>query len=487
MFKEIIKRDGRIVDFDSSKITNAIFKAGHATGEFGMDIAKKLTIKVLDLATEIIKNKIPTVEEIQDIVEEVLLNSPYKRTAKAYIIYREQHARIREITTKASVDLVDQYLKQSDWRVKENSNMGFSLQGLNNYVSSEVTKTYWLNSIYPPEIRKAYVEGDFHIHDLGCLSVYCVGWDLQDLLLIGFKGAEGKVESSPAKHFGSALGQIVNFFYTLQGECYSADTQVLTYSGWKYFYQLNEEDKIFTLNIQTNEIELQKPVRFYEFDYDGELYNFKSKKIDLLVTPNHNMLVDQYSPNYKGSLYKRKFVKAKDFNPNEHFIPKQAIWKGKKDEYFVLPGIEIQQYSGLTKKYKKIKIESKKIPMDVWLKFFGFYLAEGTTTIRKRNRVDRKKPYYEYQVRIFQNKGSKSDEFEEEVLKKLPFRYIKKISGKKIEFVIYNKQLFSYLTQFGKSEDRFIPQEIKDLDKNQLKILTEWIMKGNGYKGNGNI
>ncbi|MCX7917085.1 MAG: ribonucleoside triphosphate reductase [bacterium] len=222
MFKKIIKRDGRIVDFDSSKITNAILKAGQATGEFGIEIAKKLTIKVLDLALEIIKDKIPTVEEIQDIVEEVLLTSPYKKTAKAYIIYREQHARIREITTKASLDLVDKYLNQIDWRVKENSNMSFSLQGLNNYVSSEITKTYWLNHIYPPEIRKAYVEGDFHIHDLGCLSVYCVGWDLQDLLLTGFKGAEGKVESSPAKHFGSALGQIVNFFYTLQGEAAGA-------------------------------------------------------------------------------------------------------------------------------------------------------------------------------------------------------------------------------------------------------------------------
>ncbi|MCM8771762.1 MAG: ribonucleoside triphosphate reductase [Candidatus Omnitrophica bacterium] len=222
MFKKIVKRDGRIVDFDSSKITNAIFKAGQATGEFGMDTAKKLTIKVLDLALELIKNRIPTVEEIQDIVEEVLLNSPYKKTAKAYIIYREQHAKIREITAKANLDLVDQYLKQSDWRVKENSNMSFSLQGLNNYISSEITKTYWLNSIYPPEIRKAYIEGDFHIHDLGCLSVYCVGWDLQDLLLTGFKGAEGKVESSPAKHFGSALGQIVNFFYTLQGEAAGA-------------------------------------------------------------------------------------------------------------------------------------------------------------------------------------------------------------------------------------------------------------------------
>ncbi|MCD6220587.1 hypothetical protein J7K25_00275, partial [bacterium] len=222
MFEKIKKRNGEVVNFDASKITNAIFKAGQATGEFGIDVAKKLTLRVLDIAIDIIGEKIPTVEEIQDIVEEVLITSPYKKTAKAYIIYRDQHAKIREITTKASLDLVDQYLRKVDWRVNENSNMSFSLQGLNNYVSSEITKTYWLNNIYPPEIRTAYINGDIHIHDLGCLSVYCVGWDLQDLLSVGFKGAAGKVESSPARHFRSALGQVVNFFFTLQGEAAGA-------------------------------------------------------------------------------------------------------------------------------------------------------------------------------------------------------------------------------------------------------------------------
>jgi len=222
MFEKIRKRDGRIVKFDPERITNAISKAGQATGEFGRDIAKKLTLRALNLAQQAISDDIPSVEEIQDIVEEVLLTSPYKKTAKAYIIYREQHARIREITAKANVDLVDQYLEKIDWQVNENSNMSFSLQGLNNYISSEISKVYWLNKIYPPEIRKAHIEGDFHIHDLGVLSAYCVGWDLYDLLLEGFKGAPGKVESKPAKHFRSALGQIVNFFYTLQGEAAGA-------------------------------------------------------------------------------------------------------------------------------------------------------------------------------------------------------------------------------------------------------------------------
>lgn len=137
-------------------------------------------------------------------------------------MYRDQHRQLREIARTAHVDLVDSYLGDLDWRIKENSNMGYSLQGLNNYISSEVSKTYWLNKIYPKNIGDAHRAGDMHIHDLGLLSVYCVGWDLLDLLREGFTGVEGKVSSKPAKHLRSALGQIVNFFYTLQGEAAGA-------------------------------------------------------------------------------------------------------------------------------------------------------------------------------------------------------------------------------------------------------------------------
>ncbi len=222
MFEKIKKRDGRIVEFDSSKITAAIAKAGKATGEFGDRETRKMTLRVLTLAHELRLGPTPEVEEIQDIVEHVLLDSPYHSTAKAYIIYREQHAQIRSITTKANVDLVDHYIQRLDWKIKENSNMCYSLQGLNNYISSDVTSEYWLNKIYPPEIRRAHKDGDLHIHDLSLLSIYCVGWDLQDLLKNGFKGVEGKVESAPPRHLRSALGQIVNFFYTLQGEAAGA-------------------------------------------------------------------------------------------------------------------------------------------------------------------------------------------------------------------------------------------------------------------------
>jgi len=222
VLENIKKRNKRIVQFDSSKITAAIAKAGSATEEFGEREAKKLTLRVLTLAHEFRLDPAPEVEEIQDIVERVLLDSPFYKTAKAYILYREQHAQIRKIATKANVDLVDTYIEKLDWKIKENSNMCYSLQGLNNYISSDVTKEYWLNRIYPPEFRHAHKNGDLHIHDLSLLSIYCVGWDLEDILKQGFKGVEGKVESAPPKHLRSALGQIVNFFYTLQGEAAGA-------------------------------------------------------------------------------------------------------------------------------------------------------------------------------------------------------------------------------------------------------------------------
>ena len=247
--------------FNAEKITSAIAKAGAATGEFDAAVARKLTIKVLNLAENLFNDTILNVEEIQDIVEEILLGSPYRRTAKAYIIYRDQHARLREITNKMEVDLVDQYLKKKDWKINENSNMDYSLQGLNNYISSEVSKVYWLNEIYSPEVRKAHTDGDFHIHDLSLLSVYCVGWDLYDLLIEGFRGVSGKVESKPARHLRSALGQVVNFFYTLQGEAAGAqafsnfDTLLapfIRYDGLSYT-EIRQalQEFIFNINVPT--------------------------------------------------------------------------------------------------------------------------------------------------------------------------------------------------------------------------------------------
>ena len=217
----VTKRNGEPVDYDENKIVIAIAKAGKATKEFDKTDAVKLANQV-SMEIDIRNITVISVETIQDIVEDTLLASRYKKSAKAYVLSRAQHSSMRKIAESAHIDLVDKYLDKLDWQVKENSNMSYSLQGLNNYVASEVTKTYWLEKVYPSEIGNAHLHGDLHIHDLNLLSVYCVGWDLFDLLSQGFTGVPGKTASKPAKHFRSALGQIVNFFYTLQGEAAGA-------------------------------------------------------------------------------------------------------------------------------------------------------------------------------------------------------------------------------------------------------------------------
>ncbi|MBI4708932.1 MAG: ribonucleoside triphosphate reductase [Candidatus Portnoybacteria bacterium] len=218
---QVQKRDGRIVDFDQEKITYAIHKAITATGQGNGKQARDLSEKVVSLLKKRFrKGEIPKVEEIQDIVEEVLILREYVETARAYILYREQRRRIRESSTAIdeAVEMVDKYIQELDWQVKENANMAYSLQGLNHYITSAVTKKYWLDKIYPKEIRDAVNSGDFHLHDLDILAAYCCGWDLYDLLIKGFRGVVGKVESKPAKHLRTALAQLTNFFYTLQGE-----------------------------------------------------------------------------------------------------------------------------------------------------------------------------------------------------------------------------------------------------------------------------
>jgi ribonucleoside-triphosphate reductase (formate) len=217
---KIKKRDDRIVDYDLLKVEEAIYKAMEAVGDPNHKRAAKLALAVeKEMGKKFHERTIPAVEEVQDLVEEALIKNKQIKTAKAYILYRDQHARIRDLKSLIDSDaLMEGYLVQSDWRVKENSNMAYSLQGLNNHVASAVSAHYWLHKVYPEEVRDAHTNADIHIHDLQTLAAYCCGWDLRDLLIKGFGGVESKVSSKPAKHLRTALGHIVNFFYTLQGE-----------------------------------------------------------------------------------------------------------------------------------------------------------------------------------------------------------------------------------------------------------------------------
>ncbi|HEU6454098.1 MAG TPA: ribonucleoside triphosphate reductase [Roseateles sp.] len=215
--QHVIKRDGRVVAFDFDKIRQAIAAAGGASGEFDAAAAEGLADLV---SASLWGQPCPGIEAIQNRVEEVLVAAGYWATARAYIVYREQHARLRALRhTLVDVESsMEEYLDQRDWRVNANANQGYSLGGLILNVAGKVTANYWLSHVYSPEIGAAHREGDLHIHDLDMLSGYCAGWSLRQLLTEGFNGIPGKVESAPPKHMSAAIGQIVNFLGTLQNE-----------------------------------------------------------------------------------------------------------------------------------------------------------------------------------------------------------------------------------------------------------------------------
>ena len=216
----IVKRDGSLTSFDQSKITAAIEKAGDATGEFGPDEAIILSGQVCKVITHRFQGASPTVEEIQDIVEQCLITANHFATARAYIVYREKRNQTRR-DRETYIDVtssVNEYLSRADWRVNANANQGYSLGGLILNVSGKVIANYWLSHIYPPAVGEAHRSGSFHIHDLDMLAGYCAGWSLRTLLNEGFNGVANKVESAPPTHLSSAMGQMVNFLGTLQNE-----------------------------------------------------------------------------------------------------------------------------------------------------------------------------------------------------------------------------------------------------------------------------
>ena len=351
---QIKKRDGRVMAFDAGKIKTAIFKALRATGREDERLAEKLSEQVVkNLNKKFDGQTIPDVEQIQDIIEEILIKEDLIETAKRYILYREQHAKIRDLNKFInSDDLIDQYLNKLDWRVKENSNMAYSLQGLNNHVASTISAHYWLNSIYPPEVRQAHIDADLHLHDLQLLAAYCCGWDIKDLLVYGFTGVEGKIQSKAPKHFRSALGMVVNFLYTLQGEangaqafsnfdtylapfirydqlgyeqvkqalqefmfnmniptrvgfqCMSEDTEILTNDGWKKYNQVKKGDVIAAFNVEKEYIEYLPVKKVFAKKYKGKMFNLKNKLTDQLISPKHRIVRKEDNKYYLKKLKK---------------------------------------------------------------------------------------------------------------------------------------------------------------------------------------
>ena len=276
--ESVTKRDGTLAPFDSTKIYNAINKAGTTTGEFGEQESWLLTAQVLKVLKHKFSESLPSIEQIQDIVEQVLISSNYFATAKAYILYRDQRKRART-DHRVMVDVessVNEYLEKLDWRINENANQGYSNGGLILNVSGKVTANYWLSHVYPAEVGEAHRNGDIHIHDLSMLAAYCAGWSLKNLLHEGFNGVPGKAEAGPAKHLSAAVGQMVNFMGTLQNEWAGAqafssvDTYLAPYVradklSYKQVYQSMQE-LVYNLNVPSR-WGSQTPFTNFTFDW----------------------------------------------------------------------------------------------------------------------------------------------------------------------------------------------------------------------------
>jgi len=357
--EKIRKRNGSIVPFEQEKITNAIFKAAQAVGGTDCELAKKLSDQVVAIINEKYNtNRVPTVENVQDVVEKVLVEDGHYRTAKAYILYREEHKRLRDVKSLLLNvgDVIDDYISEKEWRIKENANIRFSFSGLLWHGVGTIMAYYALNNVYPKEIADAHKNGDYHLHNLSMsLCGYCAGWSLRQLLMEGLNGVTGNVHAGPAKHMRSAVGQMVNFIGTLQnewagaqafssfdtylapfirydklsyeqikqviqefvygmnttsrwgGQCVSEDTECLTNNGWKKHDEIYvDKDKIATFNIMTGKVEYLKPSRVMSYDYDGELIRLKNRTQEQLVTPNHKVVRKKFNSK------KFEFIEAED-------------------------------------------------------------------------------------------------------------------------------------------------------------------------------
>ena len=496
--EQIVKRDGRVVSFDEAKITTAIWKAMRAVGDPDESAAKRLAERVTQLLDERFVGELPTVEEIQDLVEDVLIAAGYTRTAKAYILYRKQHADVREMYgLLTEIPIVENYLNDCDWRVRENSNMTYSLQGLNTHITDKVISRYWLTKIYPEEIRQTHEHGDFHIHDLGTLGAYCVGWDLHDLLLRGFRGVRGKIEARPAKHFRVALLQIVNFMYTLQGEsagaqafsnldtylapfiradhlsykdvkqhlqefvynmnvptrvgfqCMSQDTEILGSDGWKRHDEVREGDSIATFNIEKGYIEYLPVKRLFAREYSGKMYNLKNRISDQLISPEHRVV-------------RRKFY-------SDEYVLETIEDVVKLKSPFIVPVGSDGNVRG------DASVDEDVIRLIAWV------IAEGTLDASGRGNG---------RISIYQSRTKSPDEYEEilSICHSLGLEYTERTQeglGKACNVLRFNadstRKILGYFNSDKERGIKFIPDAILGLDTESSRLFLETYVRGDGY------
>jgi len=497
--KNIKKRDGRIVPFNEKKILLAIVKAMRSVGEPDQKRAEEMTGQVVEiLEGRFDGHTVPEVEQIQDVVEEILIKNRLVAVAKSFILYRELHRKLRNINSLIDSDeLVHNYIDKLDWRVKENSNMTYSLQGLNNHVASLISSNFWLNQIYSKEMEEAHLSGDLHLHDLAILAVYCCGWDLRDFLLKGFSGVPGKISCKPPKHLRTALGQLVNLIYTLQGEiagaqavsnfdillapfifydklsykevkqslqefmfnmnvptrvgfqCLSEDTEILTAEGWRNYQEVKEGDKIKTFNLNNKKIEIQEVTSVFKRKYKGVMYNLQNRIQDQLLSPGHRVV-------------------RKKFN-TENFIlePIEEAIKLKSPLIIPLSGENTN---------KKVELSDEQIKLMAWI------ISEGTIERPTKYRCC-------YRVSIYQSKNNKTNcEEIRNLLSHFDLEYYQYESAS-LGNSVWRARLSADSSKkihewFGTKENvHFLPEILLNMDRYQSKLFLETYLKADGFEG----
>ncbi|AFL73825.1 ribonucleoside triphosphate reductase [Thiocystis violascens] len=488
----VLKRDGVEVRFDAAKIESAILRAGQASGEFGPLEAGLLTAQVIKvLAHRFSDGRLPDIEGIQDVVEQTLISANHFGTARSYIVYREQHHKLRT-DHRTLVDVgasIDEYLDRSDWRVAANANQGYSLGGLILNTSGKVIANYWLNHVYPPEIGAAHREGDYHIHDLDMLAGYCAGWSLRTLLNEGLNGVPGKVEAAPPKHMSSAIGQIVNFLGTLQNEwagaqafssfdtymapfvridgldyrhvkqaiqeliynlnvpsrwgcqCVDEATECLTEHGWKRHDQIGKGERIATFDWRNNRLEYLEPLALNAYDFDGDMYVLRNRTQEQWITPGHKVL-------------------RKVFNSENRWVLEDIEQVAELKSPVIVPNA--WETTSTT------EIDDRIVMLLAWV------VAEGNFDFH----ADRRR------VSLFQSSGHAENAAEIEwLLNELGFSFhLWEQTGTYANFPVYRYRLNKEGSEFVLiyTERKCVPDIIRTLSARQIRLFLDTYIKGDG-------
>jgi len=493
---KVEKKDGRIVEFSRERIVSGIFKAAESVGGDDRERAEEIADEVIKRVKKKFKGIVKT-KDIAEIVTQTLLDMGHGKTATAFKLFVDLRNSVKNIKSLVDANsLINDYINKTDWQVSENSNMAYSWQGLNNYISSTIQANYWLHSIYPKEISNANIDKDIHIHDLGMLAVYCCGWSLEDLLLKGFTGVAGKISSSPAKHFSAALGQCVNFFYTLQHEaagaqafsnfdtylapfirydkltykqvkqkmqeflynmnvptrvgcqCVSEDTEILTPDGWKTYEDIEEGVVIKTFNLESGKVEDQTVTSVFKKKYKGHMFNLKNRIQDQLISPNHRVV-------------------RKLFSGDKYILqPIEEVMELKSP--FIIP------LSGKNSN-KKSSMSDEQIALMAWI------ISEGSIERGIKTKSCKR-------VTIYQSKVKNKEKYNEvkKLLDHFKFTYSENTTvglGNPVVGLRLNAESSKVIHKWFDSDSsvKHIPSSILELNEEQSRLFLETYMKGDGW------